>query len=256
MPVGLNLHKNTHKKIKTLGWLGLSAIPIGAGLMGAGYALTDANPGIGLPIAVLGPSYMLGMGLYGTLTWRFRAEQISYVYQFGYDKEQVVDFSGLSTSLLYPDPPKDFEGSTASVLANGVSSDIRIRKKTGTDTPVKTTKIKAKDAASLAAGTYTGRGQLILDDETADTYPNMEIEIVKVGKNLVSVTVKTDGEEFFESPLTCQVKKNKDGSLYLQLQDTPTVYIKISQNGHLSFSHRSIQVDNDIYTLNIQGEKR
>lgn len=256
MPVGLNLHENIHKKNKTLGWLGFSAYPIGAGLMGAGIALADANPGIGMSLSILGPSYMLGMGLYGILAWQFRAGQISYIYKFGYDKEQVVDFSGLSAKILYPDPPKDFEDSTGSALANDVSSGNHFRKETGTNTPVKTTKIKAKDAASLAAGTYAGSGQLILDDETTDTYPNMEIEIVKVGKNLVSVTVKTDGEEFFESPLTCQVKKNKDGSLNLQLQDTPTVYIRISKNGNLSFSHRSIQVDNDIYTLNIQGEKR
>lgn len=252
MPVGLNLHKNTHKKNNTPLWLAATAFPIAAGLVGVGLAADN----LALPLSMLGSLYAVGMFTYGMTAFSCRADQISYIYKFGYDKEQIVDFSGLSAKLLYPDPPKDFEDSTGSALANDVSSGNLFRKETGMNTPVKTTKIKAKDAASVAAGTYTGRGQLILDDETTDTYPNMEIEIVKVGKNLVSVTVKTDGEEFFESPLTCQVKKNKDGSLNLQLQDTPTVYIRISKNGNLSFSHRSIQVDNDIYTFNIQGEKR
>lgn len=77
IPLGLDLHRNSRNTPKALGWLSIPPAPLGMISFGAIPIVLDS-----------------------------RMRQMSYRYEFSYDKHQQIEIPFLSTTLRYPDPPK------------------------------------------------------------------------------------------------------------------------------------------------------
>lgn len=111
------------------------------------------------------------------------------------------------------------------------------------------------DYAKQISGTYIGKGNLIFEKEIIENYSNIKVVISREDKNTVAVSViENNGDEFFTSINKYDVTKK--GSRYtLTLQDIPSA--KITINGkQLKYNHPKVNIDNDIYTLDITATKK
>lgn len=113
-----------------------------------------------------------------------------------------------------------------------------------------------KDLGNLVSGTYVGTGKLILKGKTIEEYGNMQVVLTKINKNSVNVKViESSGENFFSSENRYGIEK-KEGKYSLTLQGIPTATITIDKNGRLSFRHPKVNIDGDMYTLEISAAKK
>lgn len=105
-------------------------------------------------------------------------------------------------------------------------------------------------------GTYQCSGKLLNGYSTDEEYPSVQIVIEQIDKTLVSVDVIESGESFFESPMEYTVKANGRSGYLLTLQGVPDATIEITKSGKITFLHKKVNIDGDIYTLSIKGNKR
>lgn len=103
IPMGLDYRHNTHlwTKITAYGG-GFLYASLGTGVV------MFASTLVGYPLAGVLISYI---GIYPTIVSSFlfgnlRLKQVSYNYNFGYEKLQVLETPILSTKLINPNPPK------------------------------------------------------------------------------------------------------------------------------------------------------
>ena len=122
---------------------------------------------------------------------------------------------------------------------------------------VKTSKSKRSlnDHGKSVAGEYSGKGVLKLGGTTEESYPEIMVLVERVDKSTVGVRVIENGEDFFEAPMIYNVKRRKDGSYNLTMRDVPAATIVVNKNGTMTFIHKSVNIDGDIYTLHITGKR-
>lgn len=139
------------------------------------------------------------------------------------------------------------------------------------DTPVSRNDVsassKAKSRTSKAnktlndygrqlGGTYIGTGKLIFKDEVIESYKNMKVVLTRVDKNNVMVQVfEGSGESFFSAGNKYGIKKGRDG-FSLTLQGIPSAVITVNGKGSLAYCHPKVNIDGEIYTLEISASKR
>jgi len=113
-----------------------------------------------------------------------------------------------------------------------------------------------KDFGRQLKGTYIGTGKLIFKDEVIESYRNMKVVLTRVDKNNVMVQVlEGNGESFFSSGNKYGVKKGRDG-FSLTLQGIPSAVITIDGKGNLVYCHPKVNIDGEIYTLEISASKK
>lgn len=180
-----------------------------------------------------------------------RHDQLSYNGQFSYDKYQRAAVDGLLTTLLRQDPPK-----------NTVNASSHSKKKKYASSGVKTStsktskaKIKNRNLASFVVGSYQCSGNLMDGNSTDEEYPSVQIVIKQVDKTNVSVEVIESGESIFESPMEYTVKANGKNNYLLTLHGVPEATIEITKTGKITFLHKRVNINGDIYTLSIKGNK-
>lgn len=256
IPVGMNVHSKSTLGTKAMIGTGyaLTSLGIGSLLVGTIMACTakddedlssQAGIFLGAGAAASGIGAAIGM------TAQSRLGQLSYDYQFTYDKKQKIDISTLSTKLLREDHPK---GVTEISVTN--------RRKKATSggnesTLVNSSKAKKNrsDLAKNVIGIYQGSGVLLNGNRADEEYNDIKVEIKRIDKNHVSVTIVENGEEFFEAPLKYEVSVNGKKGYTLILEKVPNAIIEISKAGVLTFIHKNVNIDNEIYTLSIKGKK-
>lgn len=262
IPIGLDYKTKRHTGTKVAMATGYTLTSVGAGgaLIG-GIAMLAAN-GQGdednTDLFGLITSASCGVALVGAslgMPANSRLNQTAYDYNFGYVDNQVVKIPALSTTLLNPNPTKD-------KLAQPVKSPrAKERKKasSGKTNITTTTSTKAKksrsDMAKKVIGSYTGTGSLSLGRQTDETYAEIDVIIEYIDKNHVSVRIIENEEDYFDTPLTYEVKNAKKGGFTLYLKDIPEAQIAISKDGSLVFKHNKVNIDDTIYTLEIKATK-
>ena len=113
---------------------------------------------------------------------------------------------------------------------------------------------KSIDFAQVVSGTYLGSGTLLYNGSTIESYSSIEVVIDRKSKNTVNVRVIENGESFFASDLEYPVKRVDDG-YELKLTGISNAVISIDNNGNLSFYHPKVNIDGELYTLNINAKK-
>lgn len=256
IPVGMNVHYRSNIIPRTLtgtGYgltiMGISGLIAGTVLVAAAGEDDDSLIGVSLVGGGAGAS-VIGLAL--GMPAQSRLKQLSYEYQFAYDKNQNVNISGLSTKLLREDFPKE--------VTEIQTSPKRKKATSGESTVSVINSSKAKksrgDLANNVVGTYQGTGNLLNGNITEELYNDIQVIIKRIDKTHVSVTVIENGEDFFESPLKYEISSKGKTGYRLTLDKLQDACIEISKTGLLTFIHKKVNIDNDIYTLSIKGKKK
>lgn len=178
--------------------------------------------------------------------------QWAYFGEYSYDKYQRAAVDGLSPILLRQDPPKDTTNASSHSKRRKYSS-------AGYNTSASTTskaKTKNRNLSGAVVGTYLCSGKLMIHNATDEEYPSVQIVIDQIDKTHVSVKVIESGESFFESPMEYTVKANGMNGYILTLEGVPDATIEITKPGKITFLHKKVNINGDIYTLSIKGNKR
>lgn len=114
-----------------------------------------------------------------------------------------------------------------------------------------------RDYGKAVAGTYRGTGKLRQGETTVESYGNMTVTIERTDKSSVTVSVTDDyGEPFFNNKATYGVKKGRGRNYRLTLNGIPSATISVGGNGKLAYIHPKVNIDGEIYTLEISATKR
>lgn len=113
-----------------------------------------------------------------------------------------------------------------------------------------------KDNATKIEGTYIGDGVLNQGDDIIETYNNISVKIIKKSKDVVLVNVvESDGSQFFTMDGEYNIKKQSDGKFLLSLKDIHSATIEIDEKNNLIYIHPRVNIDGEIYKLNIKAKR-
>lgn len=93
------------------------------------------------------------------------------------------------------------------------------------------------------------------DKKIEEKYPEIYVNLERIDKNHVSVHIIESEEDYFDSPLVYEIIKGKNGVYNLTIGKLPETTIQITNNGKLTFKHKKVNIDNHIYTLEINALK-
>lgn len=232
-------------------------------LYGVGFGIAVPSViacGVGTVGLLLGEealSTIAGVGMVGGAVGAFtlmvpehRLGQDQQAYSFKYLSEHNANDDLVFTPIVDNGTNKGIGTS----LSNKKVTNREVKSSTAKSNVSKSSKT-LNDYAKQISGTYIGKGNLIFEKEIIENYSNIKVVISREDKNTVAVSViENNGDEFFTSINKYDVTKK--GSRYtLTLQDIPSA--KITINGkQLKYNHPKVNIDNDIYTLDITATKK
>lgn len=255
IPLGIDYTTKQHLGAKAARSIGLTLTGIGLPTMLTGVIGVAASDDETFGIITAIGSAAAGIGVAFGMPADARLSQTAYDYNFGYAKNQRISIPALSSTLLNPNPPKGSDGGSAT---RGSSS--RRKASSGTVTasgsPVGSKVSKGRsDLARKIEGEYLGSGTLLFRKNVDERYSDISVVVERVDKNHVSVRILESGEDYFDAPLVYEINKNKKGGYTLKVKNLPEATIQVTAQGKMIFSHKKVNIDNRIYTLEIVAEK-
>lgn len=263
VPVGLDYKISHHRGAKAAQLFGYSLAGVGTGSMIGGTIVVlgansndddDASSTGALVVAASGAAALVGLGL--GMPACGRLNQTAYDYNFGYVTNQTLDIPPLSGKLFNPNPPKGEPASTGGtrvVRKKATSGDSAAADNTATTSS--RSKRSRVDLAKKISGSYTGSGQLLSGKEVEERYSFVTIILERQDKNHVAVRVIESDEDYFAAPLIYSIQKDKSGNYLLTIDELPEATIKIDSRGILSFNHKKVNIDDQLYILKITATK-
>ena len=204
---------------------------IATGFLGVGGAATLAGIPIGMPAD-------------------FRSQQTSYEYQFQYLNKQNTNSDLHFTKVVFTEPHKNAEQVNLQ-NENSIPAEVEetsVSRKQLTEKSTKTLKNYGKQVAN----TYVGTGKLTQNKTTIESYSNIKVKIEYVNKDEVRVNVtESNGSDFFTNYSLYKVEKKKNGSYLLTHSKIASATITIDTNGNLKYNHPKVNIDGEIYNLQI-----
>lgn len=246
VPFALDYKKSNFRLKSSLGYT-LEVIGLGA-IFGSIVPLVDGSVGSGAAILTVGAlsiatSCWLLSDLYG----------MPAMYNYKYLPETKTN--------------QDFK--FANFIDNGYIKNIENQSITNKENPVVSSASKEnvskfskpmvflKDHAKQVEGVFVGSGNLMQYGEIVERFEGVRVILKRSNKNKVLVDVKTkDGLSFFSSEISYNIKKSEDNGWMLNMQDMPAAQIQINTDMSLQFYHPEVNIDGDIYTLEISADKR
>lgn len=231
----------------------------GAGILGAGLMvlvatageedeeLSDDNAGLALGMegAGLGIS-LLGVGT--AIPFSKRTEQITRKYCY-----KLQSIQNANQDLQVTKPKFDLYKEVATQSTKQPQSKAANSNNSGASVSSKT----LKDNATKVEGTYIGKGSLMQNKKEIESYEDISIIIKRSAKDVVSVSVvESNGDSFFTSDGEYTVKKLSNGKYELTMKNEKNAIITIDTKSNLVYIHPRVNIDSDIYTLNIKANKK
>lgn len=198
----------------------------------------------------VGGSALLGLGACIVVPANFRRLQTQYKYRYKYLTEQHTnqDLTFTHPQLTYATPELN-----AREEAYDTTKIAKPSVRGNTDRAARS----VRGNAARVAGTYMGTGRLLQGTEMVEAYENMKIVVTRKDKNTVGVDViDGQGESFFTSPGTYTVMPDKKGGFVLKHTKIPTALITIGKDNSVVYVHPRINMDNEIYKLEVKGAKK
>lgn len=109
---------------------------------------------------------------------------------------------------------------------------------------------------NLLSGTYVGSGYLTQAGKVIEEYASIKVVVTRSDNNNVWIDVVEGGESFFSSKSLYQITKKGKNTYVLSLKEISDAYITIDANGALSYMHPKVNIDGELYTLNINAKKK
>ena len=141
------------------------------------------------------------------------------------------------------------EKNIAPTSFSDVTSTITRRKST-------VSKRTLNDYAKIVSGTYTGAGYLAQKGKVIEEYAKIKVVILRIDNNNVNVDVFENGESYFSKTNKYQVMKKGKNTYVLSLDGISDALITIDNAGHLTYIHPKVNIDGEIYTLNLTANKK
>lgn len=113
-----------------------------------------------------------------------------------------------------------------------------------------------KDYSKQIQGKYTGRGKLMKNGETIETYTNMTITMSPADKNVVAVEILMNGNESVFAPLDCVIKKQGSNCYVLTPKNGLTTTSITIKGKNVTYSNPNVVIDGDVYNLQIVADAR
>ena len=139
--------------------------------------------------------------------------------------------------------------SYTSTITKETTSTIARRKST-------VSKRTLNDYAKIVSGTYTGAGYLAQKGKVIEEYAKIKVVILRIDNNNVNVDVFENGESYFSKTNKYQVMKKGKNTYVLSLDGISDALITIDNAGHLTYIHPKVNIDGEIYTLNLTANKK
>lgn len=254
VPFALDYKYYSYSGEKTAFIVGTTVSAIGTGALLGGSILAGlGETGTGLTMVGVGAG-TLGLGLLPFAFVENVSKQMDYKYKYlidqstnndvaftGYFDKGVKKEIGVSKKLM------SFNEGTAGT-SNALSAALSNFKKSSTET---------KTYGQLVAGTYIGTGKIILDGKQVGLLENMRILIDNVDGKSVSVDVQDSKGEPCLGTKNLYDVKSPDGNTYtMSLIGNSDAVIRIDSNGSMEYIHPKVEVDANIFTLDIKASKK
>lgn len=272
VPFALETKRNSHSGTKAVLGLGYTLETVGIATMIPGVIMICAAGDDGdvqtTGLILTGAGAGMALAGVGCLPAGNRLKQLSYQYNFSYQKNQVTNSDLKFTKFTPPTENEvqktDFINSKSSssntsdiksTRPKAVTSDNSAnQERIDTEASSKVSRSR-KDAAKLAEGIYSGSGSLIINKKNVETINNIEVKVIYMEKGTVKVEITEDGEQFFDSDEIYDVKIEKNGDLILTHKKIPTATIVISKN-NLKYENPNVNLDGEKYTFIISAAKK
>ncbi|MCH5347120.1 MAG: hypothetical protein J1E63_08415 [Muribaculaceae bacterium] len=259
VPFALETKTKRHNgtKISYYTGMGLTAVGVGTTVIGIIPFLLasddeDAQQTFGFVTA--GGAAVAGVGAALGGPAGGRMGQLSYQYNFGYQKKQFTNAD--LTFEAYKPPVNEVATETRPKRSKAVTTQESSDKSTSSKSSQKTSKASRsrKDPAKQVEGSYIGTGALIVNKKTEESIDNILVKITFVKNGVVKVEIFEDGELFFESEELYDVTTTKGSSYSLKHQAIKSATITIDSKGALKYKNPNVNIDGDIYTFDITAK--
>lgn len=216
--------------------------------------LAQGDESVATAILAGGGGVLMGAATPLALSEQFSGPQAKY--QFKYFPEQSTNYDvkfvdyldkGVKKEVGKSEKLKSFDTENADA-GNALSAALSNFKKSSTET---------KTYGQLVAGTYIGTGKIILDGKQVGLLENMRILIDNVDGKSVSVDVQdSKGEPCLGTKNLYDVKSSDGNTYIMSLIGNSDAVIRIDSNGSMEYIHPKVEVDGNIFTLDIKASKK
>lgn len=230
--------------------LGISSAGLAAAMVG--LIMTACGVEAAIPAIITGfvaGGAGLGLGIPGDFRRRQTAYQWNYKYLNGQSTNQdilLTDVENTGTVRhIEPQAPKPV---TQAPVTPAPEKSVRPATST-------TSARSFKDYSKEVCGVYRGIGKLVQRGVVIENFLAISVEIQQIDKRTVSVDVQDGGSSFFYTKMTYRVEKDAQGGYILTSTDIPAATIKINSAHNLIYTHPSVDIDGDIYSLELDCNK-
>ena len=258
VPFALDYKNHSYTGTQVLKYLGYGISAAGAFscLVGASTCINGDFEEVGAPFAAAGGgAVLLGMAIGMPADARSNQTQYEHKYKYLSIQNTNQDFRFAPIVDLGDKKTLQNDGVSETVATiinhnNSATSSTAARKKSSVS------KRTLNDNAKFISGTYSGTGYLSQKGKIIEEYANAKVVVLRIDNNTVNVDVIESGESYFSTKSKYQVTKKGKNTYVLSLKGIPDAFITIDNAGHLTYIHPKVNIDGEIYTLNITATKK
>lgn len=193
-----------------------------------------------------------GLGLGLGMPMDMRLQQTQYQYQYEYISPNSTNQDIKFEEIVDNGYQKNSIGTEKSSKA--ISSSSTSSKSTSKQTKSSSSSRTLKDYAKIVSGTYVGDGVLRKGNEIIEQYDKIKIVIKRTSGTSVEVDVIENGVSYFDQKETYSIKEGAKG-YEMTIKDIPNARMNINSDKTISYIHPSVEIDGDIYKLEITAKK-
>ncbi|MBQ8190831.1 MAG: hypothetical protein IJZ45_03600 [Bacteroidaceae bacterium] len=253
IPFALDYKYKSRAGAQFLKWTGISITATGlyVELMGAIMYGAGLEEDVTMPMVAGGAVGALAGMSFGWPASE-RMDQTAYEYQFKYLSKQSTNSDLHFTKVAFTEPHKNAGQVNHDISTSPIVEETSVSKKQLTEKSAKTLKNYGKQVAN----TYVGTGKLTQNKTTIESYSNIKVKVEYVNKDEVRVNVtESNGSDFFADYSLYKVEKRTDGSYLLTHSKIASATITIDINGNLKYNHPKVNIDGEVYNLQITTTK-
>lgn len=257
IPFALDYKRHSFIGTQILKWTGYTVVAAGAFsvLVGGIACIGGDGDEVGGPFLAAGGG-AAALGAIIGMPADMRSNQTQYEHKYKYlsvqETNQDVHFTQI-VDVGYRKTKHNYDNNAPHVsdrANNGSPSSTATRRKSSVS------KRTLNDNAKLVSGSYFGTGYLTQKGKVIEEYAKIKVVIARIDNNNVNIDVFENGESYFSKTNKYQVTKKGKNTYVLSLDGISDALITIDNTGHLTYIHPKVNIDGEIYTLNLTANKK
>lgn len=257
IPFALDYKRHSFIGTQILKWTGYTVVTAGAfsALVGGIACIGGDGDEVGGPFLAAGRG-AAALGAIIGMPADMRSNQTQYEHKYKYlsvqETNQDVHFNQI-VDVGYRKTKQNNDNNAphvSDIANNGSSSSTATRRKSSVS------KRTLNDNAKFVSGSYFGTGYLTQKGKVIEEYAKIKVVILRIDNNNVNVDVFENGESYFSKTNKYQVTKKGKNTYVLSLDGISDALITIDNAGHLTYIHPKVNIDGEIYTLNLTANKK